>query len=85
MKKYIKLETQQEENKNVIEVDNTKDVKLFKIVCLDDSNRQTNALIEIEYSTIYKRAKPEKILHLGDTTLFGREVELLKEFLNQEL
>lgn len=85
MEKYIKIETQKGESKNVIEINNEAPLneKTFKAVCLDSNNKSTSS-VNFSLSELNHVSGSKEYLTIGDLTLVGREVELLREFLNQE-
>lgn len=81
MEKYIKIESLHGSKTTVIEIDNTSSFKDFKVAELD-VNRKSTSKIEMQLDT---HSDEGVSFTIGNTTLVGREVELLREFLNQKL
>ena len=82
METLIKLETSHENiaTENKILVDNSTDFKDFTIERTKLTSDRKNSIVE----TLHIQLNKEDIsLKIGNITLFKREIELLKEFLNQ--
>lgn len=82
MEKFLKIETEHEIHTTEIKVDNTTDFKYFRIA-VTSKNKEVKTLDFQLSQAKEENWKGAVCLEIGNITLFGREVELLKEFLNQ--
>ncbi len=78
MESLIKILTEHPIKRTELIVDNTTDYKTFAIIETEPRNEHAK---ETELQ-LHNNGK-YKTLRIGDVTLIGREIELLKEFLNQ--
>lgn len=84
MEKFLKIETEHENHTTEIKVDNTTDFKDLRIA-VTSKNKEVKTL-DIKLSQSKDKEETWKrtvCLEIGNINLFNREVEMLKEFLNQ--
>lgn len=86
MENFLKLATSHGANDGtIIQVDNSTDFKGFTIIKTDnklDENNEANTAMQLQLS---EDRDGTIRLEIQGFTLIDREVELLKEFLNQEI
>lgn len=84
MENYLKLATSHSDTfGTIIEIDNSTDYKDFTIVKTDKTLNENNDANQATQFQLSKQRGGELTLEIQGFTLIGREVELLKEFLNQ--
>lgn len=83
MENFIKIETQHSCHETELIIDNSTDYKDFRIKRTGKDKIEKKLDIQISQATFTNGEKGVVTLEIGEVALFGREVELLKEFLNQ--
>lgn len=82
MENFLQLETEHEATKTIIVVDNSTEFKDFRISVT--SNDKSIKSIDLQLSqAVQGDWKGTPCLQIGKVSLIGREIQLLKEFLNQ--
>ena len=66
-------------------IDNSTNFKDFRITKKQKGQKETELNIQISQASFEDGRKGMVCLEIGNISLFGREVEMLREFLNQSL